>query len=62
MVVDFEFSMAPFLLWYFIKTEERDPSDRALSWKGIDYSLKETVRGCKGSAKLILEAVVNSTI
>ena len=52
-----------YFVWLLvIKTEERGLSDRAMLWKGFASSLKETAKGCKGSVKLILEAVVNSTI
>ena len=47
---------------FVIKTEEGNPSIRAILMKGIESSLEETVRGYKGYVKLNLEAVVNSTI
>ena len=46
----------------FIKTEEGNPSIRAIHMKGIDSSLEEIVRGYKGNIKLKLVAVGNSTI
>ena len=41
-----------------IKTEERNPSIRAIHMKGLE----EIVRGYKGAIKLKLVAVSNSTI
>ena len=41
-----------------IKTEERNPSIRAIHMKGLE----EIVRGYKGAIKLKLVAVGNSTI